>query len=205
MRKKIGCYFHPAFVLFLGLAIASLPVQSAGCSENSKAGIVRSTPQTPKPPPPFILPDPPTPVRQAQDVGLGQCAPVLDLMSRQALTGPYDVQSAWSAGDPSHHVFQSIAALRNPANTPPDGFAALIAAPAEGRCDGVVVQVFPLAGDCQSAQNVMLQTGKQLGPMLGTRLMLDAKGNRIILVPGFANTCIAISVDTRFGLAPPRQ
>lgn len=150
--------------------------------------------------PPTKLPDPPIPVQQAVDIGLGQCAPILRSMSREALASPYDVQSGWSRSDPTHHIFQSVAALRNPANNPPDGLAALIAAPVSSSgCDGVVVQVFPLAGDCPSAQKVMLQTGKVSTPMLGTRIMLDGQGHRVILLPAFANTCIAISIDTRFG------
>ena len=61
------------------------------------------------------------------------------------------------------------------------------------------MQVFPLAGDCPSAQKAMLKDGRLLAPMLNTRLMLDARGNRVILLPGYRNTCIAVSVDTRFG------
>ena len=154
----------------------------------------------PPPQPPVVLPEPPLPVQQAQAAGIGQCAPILDLMSHQTLTSRYDIQSGWSRSDPSHHIFQSVAALNNPANTPPDGFAALVAAPVtSGGCDGVALQVFPLKGDCASAQQTMLRGGKVIGQMLNSRIMLDARGNRVILLPAYNNTCIALSVETRFG------
>lgn len=151
------------------------------------------------PSPPPALPDPPLPVQQAQAVGASQCVPMLDLMSRQTLTSAYDVQSGWSTSDPSRHIFQSIAVLNTPGNTPPDGFAALIAAPlSAGGCEGVSMQVFPLAGDCPSAQKAMLQGGKLIAPLMNARIMQDARSNRIVLLPAYNNTCIAITVDTRF-------
>lgn len=159
----------------------------------------------PVPPPgpaaePVVLPDPPTPVIHAREVGLGQCAPILERMSRQTLTGRYDVQSGWFRADASRHIFQSLAALTRPGNTPPDGIAALVAAPvAAGGCDGVALQVFPLAGDCQTAQKAMLADGTLLAPMLNTRIMLDGRGNRILLLPAYNDTCIAIAVDSYFG------
>ncbi len=193
----VGC---PAYALTLWPREAQDAASTSASRKTSRAENVTAGRQ---PPPPSSLPDPAIPVRQAQDIGLGQCASVLGTMSRDALTSPYDIQSGWSRSDPTRHVFQSVAALRTPTNNPPDGLAALIAAPvSSGGCDGVLVQVFPLAGSCQSAQKVMLQTGKLLAPMLGTRIMLDARGHRVILLPAFANTCIAISVDTRFGDDP---
>lgn len=192
----------PAGIARVGLALPLLlaPLGAVGLEtprrEESKPAASAAAP----PPPPPRLPEPPLPVRQAQAVGLGQCAPILDRMSRQTLTSAYDVQSGWSTSDPARHVFQSIAALNTPGNTPPDGFAALIAAPVTaGTCDGVSLQVFPLAGDCQSAQKAMLEGGRTVAPLMSARIMQDARGNRIILLPAYNNTCIAIAVDTRFG------
>jgi len=149
---------------------------------------------------PIILPDPPIPVVQARQVGLDRCAPMLNAMSHESLTTTYDVQSGWSPILPANHVFQSVAALTHPGNIPPDGFAALVAAPlASGACDGVIMQVFPLAGDCVGAQKLLLASGgRTIGPLLNTRIMVDAAGRRLFLVPGYANTCIAVAVDSRF-------
>jgi hypothetical protein len=159
----------------------------------------------PKPAPapvaaPIVLPNPPLPVVQARQLGLAGCAPMLDSMARESLTTTYDVQSGWSPDAPANHVFQSVAVLNRPGNVPPDGLAALIAAPlAAGACDGVIVQVFPLAGDCAGAQKVLLAGGgKTLGPLLNARIMLDAAQRRLFLLPGYANTCIAVAVDSRF-------
>ena len=125
---------------------------------------------------------------------------MLDSMARESLTTTYDIQSGWSPDAPANHVFQSVAVLNRPGNVPPDGLAALIAAPlAAGGCDGVIVQVFPLAGDCAGAQKVLLSGGgKTLGPLLNARIMLDAAQRRLFLLPGYANTCIAVAVDSRF-------
>ena len=191
-----------ALALLLASIVAGHGRQAwAQAPQAQKKPVAQPAPPPPPSAAPVVLPDPPTPVRQAQTIGLGACAPVLDLMARKTLTSPYDVQSGWSRTDPSRHIFQSIAALHTPANTPPDGFAALVAAPVTaGGCDGVAVQVFPLAGDCQNAQKLMLQGGQTLGPMMDARIMLDARGNRVILLPAYNNTCIAISVDTHFGI-----
>ena len=155
-------------------------------------------PSQAQPAPP--LPNPPLPVKEAQAAGIGQCAPILDLMSRQTLTTHYDVQSGWSRADPSHHIFQSVAALNTPGNNPPDGFAALVAAPVTaGGCDGVALQVFPLSKDCPTAQAAMLRDGKLIASLVNARIMVDARGNRVILVPAYNHTCIAVSVNSSFG------
>jgi hypothetical protein len=146
------------------------------------------------------LPVPPLPVRQAETIGMGKCVPVLERMSRVALTSPYDAQSGWSRDDPARHIFQSVAALTRPGNVPSDGMVALVAAPlAGGSCDGVAVQMFPLAGDCRRAQKLILRGGETVAPLLGTRIMRDAAGHRLFLLPGFADTCIAVAVDTFVG------
>lgn len=148
----------------------------------------------------LALPVPPVPVRQAQDIGLLKCVAVLNRMSQRTLTSSYDVQSGWSRTDPARHIFQSVAALSRSGNVPANGMVALVAAPVEsGSCDGVAVQMFPLAGDCQSAQKLILRNGKTIGPLLNTRIMRDAAGNRLFLLPGFDNTCIAVAVDTFVG------
>lgn len=132
----------PVGLAWVGLAVTPLliPLGAAGLEtprhEESKPAVSATAPAQPTVPP--RLPEPPRPVRQGHAVGLGQCAPILDLMSRQTLISASDVQSGWSTSDPARHVFQSIAALNTPGNRPPDGFAALIAAPVTaGTCDGV--------------------------------------------------------------------
>lgn len=178
--------------LVLGLALAAPAGQAA--EKRPPAPPVAAAP-------PPVLPDPPTPVTEALGVGLGQCAPILDKMGRETLTAAYGVQSSWSREQPERHVFQSVAVLNSPGNVPPDGFAALVAAPlAGGGCDGVALQVFPLAGDCQAAQKILLAGGKTIGEILNARIMLDAAGKRLFLLPGFNKTCIAIAVDSSFGV-----
>jgi hypothetical protein len=192
-------------------AEATPPSPDAEPAKKSKAK-PRAKPERPRPPDaakkiappavaaPIVLPDPPLPVVQARQLGLAGCAPMLDSMARESLTTTYDVQSGWSPDAPANHVFQSVAVLNRPGNVPPDGLAALIAAPlAAGACDGVIVQVFPLAGDCAGAQKLLLSGGgKTLGPLLNARIMLDANQRRLFLLPGYANTCIAVAVDSRF-------
>ena len=178
---------------------AAPPVKPSAKHKKSPAA------QPPPPPPPLsagpvVLPNPPTPVTQAMSVGLSDCVPVLSAMAGETLTAAYDVQSGWHRTDPSHHVFQSVAGLQAPANKPPDSFVALIAAPGTaGGCDGVSVQVLPLAGTCDTARKVIERGGKQIGTLLASQIMVDASGKRLILLPGAGDTCIAISVDSRFG------
>jgi hypothetical protein len=190
---------------------ATPPSPDAESAKKSKAK-PRAKPERPRPPEaakktapppvaaPIVLPDPPLPVVQARQLGLAGCAPMLDSMARESLTTTYDVQSGWSPDAPANHVFQSVAVLNRPGNVPPDGLAALIAAPlGAGGCDGVIVQVFPLAGDCAGVQKLLLAGGgKTLGPLLNARIMLDANQRRLFLLPGYANTCIAVAVDSRF-------
>jgi hypothetical protein len=156
--------------------------------------------------PPVILPEPPTPVRQVGELGLTPCIGVVDKMARETLTSQYDVQSGWNRLAPSQHIFQSVAVLNRPQSSPPDGLAAIVAAPTPGgSCDGVAMQVFPIAGDCQSAQKVLIARGSGTTPILNARIMIDSGGRRVFLLPGFANTCIAVAVDSTFGEPGPSR
>ena len=186
-----------AFCIF-----GSPAVQAADpAAKHKKPATALQAPAAPATAPvPVVLPDPPTPVAQALGVGMTACAPMLSAMAHDTLTSAYDVQSGWHRGDPTHHVFQTVAGLNTPANAPPDSFVALIAAPVgDGNCDGVSVQILPLAATCAIAQKVIETGGKSLGALLGSQIMVDGAGKRLILLPGAANTCIAISVDSRFG------
>jgi len=157
-------------------------------------------------PEPVVLPDPPVPVQQIQQLGVTPCVAVVDKMARGALTSKYDVQSGWNRDAPAEHVFQSVAILNRPENKPPDGLTALIATPtANGSCDGVTMQVFPLAGDCESAQKLLQTGGSAPAPILNAKVLFDRAGKRVFLLPGFANTCIAIAVDSTFGEPKPRN
>lgn len=162
---------------------------------------------TPAPVPtaaPVVLPEPPLPVQQIRQVGLTQCSGIVDQMSRGALNSKYDVQSGWSREAPTQHVFQSVAIIDRPEVTPANGLAAIIAAPtSSGSCDGVAVQIFPLASDCASAQAYMQSTGATPIPILNTQIMIDRSGKRIFLLPGVNKTCIAVSVDSTFGGPAP--
>ena len=208
MRKSILIAVAAACLVAVSVPQARSDDQSSKAAapakfkSGTKAAKTIKPADPPSPPVPVVLPNPPTPVRQANDLGLTACAPMLAAMSRDTLTSSYDVQSGWHRTDPAGHVFQSVAGLNNPANTPPDSFAALIAAPAgTGGCDGVSVQILPLAGTCDTAQRVIETGGKAAGLLLNARIMLDGAGKRLILLPGFANTCIAISVESHF--SPP--
>ena len=138
-------------------------------------------------------------VEHAVNAGLGQCSTVLDKMSREIIRGAYNVQSGWNLKDPGGHVFQSVAGLRNPANRPENALAAFIAAPlANSDCDGVAVQVYPLALPCAAVQEVAQQGGQQLANLEGVRVVLDQHGSRLFLLPGTGSTCIAVSVKSYF-------
>ncbi|PRH84598.1 hypothetical protein C5L14_25690 [Labrys okinawensis] len=156
---------------------------------------------------PVVLPEPPLPTQQARKLELArQCTDLVDQMSRGALNSKYDVQSGWNRQDPKQHVFQSVAVIDRPEVTPANGLAAIIATPTpSGSCDGVTVQVFPLASDCATAQNYMRSTGASPIPILNTQIMIDRNGKRIFLLPGVNKTCIAVSVDSSFGPLPVAQ
>ncbi len=146
------------------------------------------------------LPPPPTLVEHAVNAGLGQCANVLEKMSREIIRGPYNVQSGWNLKEPAGHVFQSVAGLRTPGNRPENALAAFIAAPlANSDCDGVAVQVYPLPLPCGAVQDVAQQGGQQIANLEGVRVVLDAKKARLFLLPGGGANCIAISVKSYFG------
>jgi hypothetical protein len=142
----------------------------------------------------------PLPVQQVKQIGVNQCVGMVDSMAKATLTGRYEVQSGWNRTAPGKHVFQSVAVLNKPQTSPPDSMTALVAAPTPGgSCDGVTMQVFPLASTCDAAQKLMLAGGSVSTPMLNARIMFDHNNKRIFLLPGFANTCIAVAVDSTFG------
>ena len=141
----------------------------------------------------------PDPVVHATGAGLGNCAPVLEKMSKEVFRGPYAVQSGWNVKDPTNHVFQSVAGLRNPANKPPNALAALIAAPNPTRdCDGVAVQVYPLAVPCNVVQDTAQKGGQQLAVLEGVRVILNARKTRLFLLPGIGPNCVVVSVVSYF-------
>ena len=145
------------------------------------------------PPPPAHL------VEHAVNAGLGQCAPVLERMSREIIRGAYNVQSGWNLKDPTGHVFQSVAGLRNPGNKPPNALAALIAAPNPLKeCDGVSVQVYPLSVPCSAVQETAQKGGEQIASLEGVRVILDARKTRLFLLPGAGPTCVVVSIISYF-------
>ena len=142
----------------------------------------------------------PTPAQEAAQHGLAQCGRIIDRMAGQTILTPnYTQSSLWHAADPGKHVFQSIAGLSMP-NAPPDTFVSLIAAPvAPGVCDGVAMQVIPLAVDCAAAETAVRGTGGQtIFPLRNSKVMLDSNRDRMMLLPGANNTCIALSVKSYF-------
>jgi len=202
--------------LFLGLIITSVEVsvcfaqaQPAPAQAPGHPAAPKAKPRKPAAPKaaapqaaekPVVLPEPPTPVVQVQQLGLSQCAGVMSKMSRETLTRTYDVQSGWNREAPTQHVFQSVAVLNSPKNIPQDGLAALVATPTpNGSCDGVALQVFPLAGDCDSVKKVLENGGSTARPILNTQIMFALDGKRLFLLPGAGKTCVAVAVDSTFG------
>jgi hypothetical protein len=210
-RASLRLALHAVLLCASPLCLAQEPQASPDQAPSANPGLAAKRAPKPRPalrrtaanlaaPAPVILPDPPTPVRQVRQIGLPQCVDVMNKMAHETLNRRYDVQSAWNHDAPGQHVFQSVAILNNPQSAPPDGLAALVATPTGGEsCDGVALQVFPLAGDCQSVQKMMLANGSASTPILNARILFDRNGRRLFLLQGFANTCIAIAVDSTFG------
>ena len=180
--------------LTLGRAQPSAKPAAPAAASAAQALVSPSQLPVAGPPPPAKL------VEHAINAGLGQCAAVLERMSHEIIRGPANVQSGWNLKDPSGHVFQSVAGLRNPGNRPENALAAFIAAPlANSDCDGVAVQVYPLPQPCGLVQDVAQKGGQQIADLEGVRVVLDAHQSRLFLLPGGAATCIAVSVKSYFG------
>jgi hypothetical protein len=144
-------------------------------------------------------PSPPTPVAHAVSAGLGRCAPALGDMSHDTLYTAYDAQSGWDLKAPNSHIFQSVVGLRYPKNKPQNALVALIAAPiGAGGCDGVAVEVYPVATTCAATAAFAQKGGKQLADLVGVKVVLDAKSSRLFLLPGDGSTCIVVSVKSYY-------
>jgi hypothetical protein len=113
----------------------------------------------------------------------------------------FTTQSMWHTADPGKHIFQSVVGIAMP-NTPSDSLAALVTAPiAPNTCEGVATQVIPLAQDCNTVEASIRAGsggGGQLRPLRGVRVLLDSNSDRVLLLPGAKDTCIAISVKSYF-------
>lgn len=154
-------------------------------------GLQRSEPL---PPQPNVM----TPGQQATAAGVGQCTPLINRMAAESVAGRWDQTSGWHRTNPGQHLFQSVVGMAHEGN-PPDAMAAIIAAPVPaGGCDGATVRVFPLGGDCATVQTAIQNGGRFIGMMLNIRIMLDANNSRLMLLPGYNNTCIAVAVDSFF-------
>lgn len=153
-------------------------------------------------PAPVQLPEPPIPAQHIAQAGIPQCIPAIDQIARGALTAPYNAQSTWNQSNPALHVFQSIAGIKNPRNNPASGLVALVAAPLTSeRCDVVAMEVYPLAGACPDVQKIMTKGGEVETALEDLKVITDPQRRRLILIPGYANTCVAVSVNSFFG--PP--
>ena len=213
MSRSLTCLFLSLFITGAGVSICIAQAQPPAAQQapGHPAAPVQAKPKKAPAPKatkpqaaekPIVLPEPPTPVVQVQQIGLPQCAGVVNKMSRETLTRTYDVQSGWNREAPTQHVFQSVAVLNSPKNIPQDGLVALVATPTpNGACDGVALQVFPLAGDCDSVKKVLENGGSTARPILNTQIMFDPTGKRLFLLPGLGKTCIAVAVDSTFGEA----
>jgi hypothetical protein len=189
---------RPVTWLVLCLAI----FQCEGVLGRAQAAAHRKAHPASPPAPPIVLPEPPLPTQKAKLLGLTQCIGAIDKMSRDVLNKDYNIQSGWDRQNPTQHTFQSVAILNNPRAKPADGLAAIVATPTpNGACDGVTLQVFPLAGSCARALTILKgPTGKAI-PLKDARIVFDSNGRRFFLLPGFADTCIAVAVDSTFGEA----
>jgi hypothetical protein len=200
---QLGLIDALATCLFLALAIQpGIGSALAGQALTRKAPAPARAPQA-KPadpqPAPAALPAIPIPVEHVQNAGIGQCKDMVGKMSREVLTSQYDAQSGWNIKDPADHVFQSVAGVVYPRNIPPNALAALIAAPmGPEHCDGVAVQVYPLAQPCDKVQNFVSANTKPLATLMNIRVVLDARKTRLFLLPGLGKSCIAISVTSYF-------
>jgi hypothetical protein len=139
-------------------------------------------------------------VQHIAQAGIGQCGQAMSQVSRATLITAYNAQSLWNQAAPTQHVFQSVAGISNPKNNPSDGLIAIVAAPlAAEKCDIVAVEVYPLAGSCSDVQKLMAKGGEVETSLEQIKVLTDAQKRRLFLMPGFANTCIAVSVNSFFG------
>lgn len=146
------------------------------------------------------LPDPPIPAQHLVQAGIEQCKTGVDQVSRQALNAPYNAQSVWSQVDPTHHVFQSVAGVKNPKNAPPSGMVAIIAAPlAPEKCDTVAVEIYPLAKSCPEVQKMLARGGEVETSLEDIKVITDLQKRRVFLMPAFNDTCVAVTVNSFFG------
>lgn len=138
-----------------------------------------------------------TPSQDAASIGMAQCGQLLDKMSTQTVNGQAEQTSGWLAKDPSKHIFQSVIGISQP-GTPPDALATLAVAPMVGNtCEGVATGVYPLPVDCNTADLAVRNSGgKMLSTLKNVRVMLDGNGERLMLLPGAKDTCIAISAKS---------
>lgn len=163
------------------------------------AAPVVAAPAKPVPPPPPALPDPPIPSQHLAQAGIGQCIPGTTQVAQGALAAPSNAQSTWNQVAPTQHVFQSVVGIKNSRNNPPGGMVAIIAAPLPNdKCDVVAMEVYPLAGSCAEVQRVMAKGGEVETALEDIKVITDVQKRRLFLMPGFGNTCVAVSVNSFF-------
>ena len=142
----------------------------------------------------------PLPVQQVEEIGLTQCSSIVEQMSQAGLQGSFQSQSGWHGKDPAKHLFQSVAILQRPDVSPGNGLVAMVASPTNKTgCDGALVQVFPLSGNCETAELKMTENGAVHTPIANIKMMVTSSGDRMFLLPGANDTCVAVSVDSFFG------
>jgi hypothetical protein len=144
---------------------------------------------------------PPTSAQEAAAKGLTHCAPMIDRMVTESVNAPNVSQatqqtSLWATQNAERHIFQSVIGVSQPGN-PPDALVAVVAAPlSPTACDGAAVRIYPLAVPCDTADAAVRNGGQFLFMLKNTRVLLDANRQRLMLLPGANNTCIAVAVES---------
>jgi hypothetical protein len=141
-------------------------------------------------------------MQQLQAAGVKTCLQTADGLGRFQMSGvtEYAAASTWNKTDPDKRLVSAVIGQRFGASAvAPLGLSGVVTGPnAEGKCDGVGIQVIPTASACSAVQADVLNKGELLGTLVGMPMMRNAQNQRVMLLPTAGNGCVIVGMNNYY-------
>jgi hypothetical protein len=106
--------------------------------------------------------------------------------------------SSWGTAAPNDNLFLSIVGLSYPSKTTPSAAAVVLAAPlGPKKCEGMTVQIYPLASSCSATQALLIRDGRTIATLHDLPVVETKSGMREVLIPTAGGGCVVVAVGVR--------
>ena len=138
------------------------------------------------------------PVLHAQSGKISTCMDTIVNESAAVIDSAHTAISTWSNAAPDANLFVSIVGLSYANKAAPNAAAVMVAAPiGSGKCQGAMVQVYPVARPCSAVQASLIKEGHTIAALRALPVVETKAGARDILIPTAGGGCVLVGVNLR--------